>query len=177
MSSKSQFKILRVEETPGIDTQTAGKHSDCVEQTLTAPVVAMPPSKVAAPNDVEHWRLMAIQTADRLSIAEAQADALRTAADEARARFGKYKDRLDKAQATVNRQQVQLVRLTTEAEGLRRQLAEKDAFVAALQRSRSETAKKIHAFKEVFEKSWWDAFAESATDPIVSPLSAGEEKQ
>jgi DNA integrity scanning protein DisA with diadenylate cyclase activity len=75
--------------------------------------VAQVPAKVETVTD---WRKSAIELAERLKYAEAQCGDLRKAADEARARFTKYKTRLDHAQERINVLQVEKVAAAADAE-------------------------------------------------------------
>jgi DNA-binding XRE family transcriptional regulator len=165
--SKTQFKVLRVEETPA--------DSGADKPMATESIPATPaPRRPAISDDVEHWKRLAIATGERLAIAEEQAKALREAADDARARFGKYKDRLDKAQARVNEQQVDIVRLSARVETLQAQVAERDAQLV----TQDALARKVHACRQALIE-WsqggplWDLF----TDLAVCPPTAGEEKR
>lgn len=164
--SRSQFKVLRVEEPPAAASAATGT-------VVTEAVQAAPAPKAAATGDVDHWRRLAIQTGERLAIAEEQARALREAADDARARFGKYKDRLDKASGRVNELTIEVVRLNAERETWKARIAERDAQLLA----QAEIAREIYACREAarewFEKGpLWDLFVKFA----VSPPTAGEEQ-
>lgn len=75
---------------------------------------------------VEHWRGLAVATAERLTYAETQLKDLRKAADENRARMMKAKQRQESAQQRVNELQAQVVRLTAEVETLRVKASEVD---------------------------------------------------
>jgi chromosome segregation ATPase len=59
----------------------------------------------------QDWRKVAIQTGERLQMAEASLKDVRKAADENRARLTKAKERLDSAQARVNELQAELVQV------------------------------------------------------------------
>jgi hypothetical protein len=168
ISASGQFKVLRVEESP---VATVSVPSPVVVSEATR--ASVEPKTVAA-DDADHWRRLAVQTSERLSIAETQAKALREAADDARARFGKYKDRLDKAQTRVNELQIQVVRLSTQLEAQRAAVAERDAMLL----SQADISRELHAVREA-AREWvdkgplWDVFVKFA----VCPPSAGEEKR
>lgn len=125
------------------------------------PVVAL--VRAVPPNDdITHWRRMAVQAGERLSYAENQCKDLRVAADDARARFSKYKSRLDAANARVNELQSQLITVGAERDALREQVAQQDVL-----------ARKVHEFREsLLHGPLWELFVELA----VSPPSAGEGK-
>lgn len=110
------YTKLRVEETP---------------QSTPAAEMVQPPVEVPAFDmeaDRNRWRTVAVQTGERLAYAENQLKDLRQAADDARARFTKYKGRLDSANERVNDLQSQLVARMAEVDTLRAQLAaEQDA--------------------------------------------------
>jgi len=74
--------------------------------------------------DRDRWRGMAVNAGERLAYAENQLKDLRTAADDARARFTKYKSRLDAASERVNVLQSQLIAACAERDALKGQLAE-----------------------------------------------------
>jgi septal ring factor EnvC (AmiA/AmiB activator) len=153
VSKTHQFKVLRVEETP-----VAGPAGNVVTEAIPATPAGRP-----ATDTVDYWRKMAINASDRLKIAEEQAKALREAADDARARFGKYKDRLDKAQERVNHLTVDVVRLSADNEELRAKLARQETL-----------AREIHQYRQsLLEGPIWNLFTELA----VSPHGAGEEKR
>ena len=91
--------------------------------------VAGPSTSVAVGSvvqDLDYWRKLAIQAGQRLQHVEDQAKALRREADEARSRFGKYKDRLDSANARNNDLQAQVVLLSAEVEAMKGRLAQQD---------------------------------------------------
>lgn len=140
---------LRVEATPDV-----------------APAAVKPAAAPHATETVAHWRKLARDTGERLSYAESQLKDLRTAADDGRARFSKYKDRLDKANEHVNDLQVQVVRLSTENESLRHQLARQE-----------QVARHVHAFREsVLHGPLWELFTELAVVES-SPQAAGGSEQ
>lgn len=91
-----------------------------VEEARPAPPVVTPPKapvlRVVPVDQATDWRKLAIATGERLSYAETQLKDLRQAADDARARFTKYKTRLDHAQERINLLQADLVRVTAELE-------------------------------------------------------------
>jgi hypothetical protein len=156
------FKVLRVEDASVTAAGTGPVVTEATPPTPAKPVVT---------DDVDHWRRMAVHSAERLAIAENQAKDLRQAADDARARFGKYKDRLDKAQARVNEQQVEIVRLSLKAETLQAQIAERDAMLV----KQDQLARKVHGYRQqlldyVENGPIWELFMELA----VCPPSAGE---
>jgi chromosome segregation ATPase len=100
---------LRVEETP--------------------PVVALvehAPPVVDVEAEVHRWRKMAVDAGERLAYAENQLKDLRQAADDARARFSKYKSRLDGANERVNDLQAQLIAACAERDTLRARLVQQD---------------------------------------------------
>jgi hypothetical protein len=168
MRASGKFKVLRVEESPAA---TVSVPSPVVVSEATR---ASAEPKAVAADDTDHWRKLAVQTSERLSIAETQAKALREAADDARARFGKYKDRLDKAQTRVNELQIQVVRLSTQLETQRAVVAERDAQLV----KQADVARKFHACRQqmidyVSNGPLWDLFTELA----VCPPTAGEENR
>ena len=69
--------------------------------------------------DAAHWRQLALETAERLKIADTQNKASCEAADEARARVTKYKQRLGSAQDRVNELQMRLIAVSAERDALR----------------------------------------------------------
>lgn len=93
-----------------------------------APVVKL--VEVPAPVDVEaelqRWRKMAVDAGERLAYAENQLKDLRQAADDARARFSKYKSRLDGANERVNDLQAQLIAACHERDTLKARLVQQD---------------------------------------------------
>ncbi len=114
----SDYRRLRVEETP-------------------PPIVEIVPTvaetSVDLQAELERWRKMAIQAGERLTYAENQLKDLRQAADDARARFSKYKGRLDSANERVNDLQAQLIAVHAERDELKAQLAsEQEAWKARL---------------------------------------------
>ncbi len=146
----SGFKHLRVEETP-TQTVITGR----IETTVAAAVV--PPAQPTQPID---WRKLAVQNGERIAMLENQAKDLRAAADDARARFGKYKGRLDSSSARVNELQVLVTQLSAENADLRSQLADQVVL-----------ARKVHEFRQsILEGPLWDLFVEVA---VVSPQDAG----
>lgn len=153
--SGSGYSRLRVEDTPPSPAPQPKKVPDVV-------VVNDPPSPKQA--DPDHWRKLAMQATNRLEIAEAQARDLRAAADEARARFSKYKGRLESAQARVNELQVQVVRVTAERDDARSQLARQEAI-----------ARKVHEYRQsLLDGPIWDLFTELAV--VSPPIPAGGER-
>lgn len=108
--------------------------------------------------DLEHWRRLAVQSAERLSYAERQLKDLRAAADDARARMAKYKDRLDKANERVNDLNVALVTATADRDRLRGQLATQEA-----------VARRVHEYRQsLLNGPLWDLFVELA---VASPAA------
>lgn len=100
-----------------------------VEETPPAAEIVTAPHVVEAPNDVERWRKMAVSAGERLAYAENQLKDLRQAADDARARFTKYKSRLDSANERVNDLQAQLIAVSNDRDTLKSQLAtQEEAF-------------------------------------------------
>lgn len=173
------FKVLRVEERPSPEAPPS--------MTLTVATEAIRATaspKMVASDDVEYWRKLAIQTGERLAIAEEQAKALRDAADEARSRFSKYKGRLDSAQARNNELQVQVVMLSADNEKLQAELAavreemrsklvDQATFQRKVYEVRQQQTARARANAEQVEKEWWDLFVELS----VSPPTAGEEQR
>lgn len=146
----SGYKHLRVEESKVTPVTPAD----------TVPFNAAP--KLAVVTDVEHWRRMAIDAGKRLEYAETQLKDLRVAADDARARFGKYKDRLDKANEKVNELTIQLVSVTADRDDLRGQVATQEVI-----------ARKLHEYRQsLLNGPIWDLFVELAVSP---PKPAGVE--
>lgn len=137
-----------------------------------APQSAPQPRLVSAPRptpaqsspDLEHWKRMAITTSERLQYAENQLTDLRSAADDARARFGKYKERLDKANQKVNELQIQLVNITAERDDLRASIAKQELL-----------ARRVHEYRQsLLNGPLWDLFAELAVCPPAAKPSGGE---
>lgn len=128
-------------------------HIDVTNLGNTGPVYH---ERIAAPkpdvNDVAHWRTLAVQAGERLAFAERQAADLRKAADDARARFSKYKGRLDSANQRVNELQAQIITKSVECDTLRAQLAKQDVL-----------AQKVHKFRQsILDGPLWELFAELA---------------
>jgi DNA repair exonuclease SbcCD ATPase subunit len=147
------LKKLRLEETaPVAVVDTPSKLQPTPEPT---------PKPIS---DLDHWKKLAIQTGERLQYAENQLKDLRQAADDARARFGKYKDRLDKANERVNDLQIQLVRLTAERDDLRASVANQEVI-----------ARRVHEYRQsLLNGPLWDLFAELAVCPPVGKPAGGE---
>jgi chromosome segregation ATPase len=103
------YSRIRVEETP----------------PPVAEIVQAPPAQDLQA-EVERWRKMAIQAGERLAYAENQLKDLRQAADDARARFTKYKNRLDSANERVNDLQSQIIAVSAERDTLKARQAEQD---------------------------------------------------
>lgn len=99
-----------------------------VEEPVSAPVRVI----TAPESSVEHWRGLALSTGERLAHAETQLKDLRKAADEARARLTKSKERQDSAQARVNELQSQLVAVTAERDDLKAKVLTQDAIKRAV---------------------------------------------
>lgn len=76
--------------------------------------------------EVTRWRGMAVNAGERLAYAENQLRDLRAAADDARARFTKYKGRLDGANERVNVLQSQLIAVSAERDAIKDRLASQD---------------------------------------------------
>lgn len=115
------YSRLRVEETP-----------PAAEMVQPAPE-PLPDASQALQADRDRWRQMAVQAGERLAYAENQLKDLRQAADDARARFSKYKGRLDSANERINDLQAQLIAVHAERDALKAQLAtEQDAQKAKL---------------------------------------------
>lgn len=76
--------------------------------------------------EVHRWRKMAVDAGERLAYAENQLKDLRQAADDARARFSKYKSRLDGANERVNDLQAQLIAACAERDTLKAKLIQQD---------------------------------------------------
>ena len=107
-----------------------------------------------------HWRKMAIQSGERLQIAETQLKDLKQAADEARARFSKYKTRLDTAQSRINELQAEVIKVSEERDALRDQVA-----------NQAIVARKVHEYREtLLNGPLWELFAELA---VSSPSTTG----
>jgi septal ring factor EnvC (AmiA/AmiB activator) len=144
---------LRIEETP----------DKPVEQPPAPRLVSVTKPAATAP-DVDHWKRLAIQTGERLQYAENQLGDLRTAADDARARFSKYKERLDKANQRVNELQIQLVNITAERDDLRASIAKQEVL-----------ARRVHEYRQsLLNGPLWDLFAELAVCPPAIKSSGGE---
>lgn len=123
-----------------------------VEENKGTPVV----------QDLDYWKNLAVATGDRLAHAEMQARDLRQAADDAKARFGKYKERLDRANERVNELQVQVVKLSAQRDELMAQLAKQEVL-----------ARRVYDFRQsILNGPIWELFSEL----VVSPPSAGVEK-
>lgn len=123
--------------------------------TATAPAVAV----ARADKDLAHWRKMAVEAGQRIEILETQAKDLRAAADDARARFSKYKTRLDNAQARINELEVERIKLSTSIDEYRVQVARQ-----------AELAKQVHEFRQsIIDGPLWKLFVELS----VSPADAG----
>jgi septal ring factor EnvC (AmiA/AmiB activator) len=136
-----------------------------VEEHATAVTIepAVPVVAPKQPPDLDHWRKLALQSTERLNYAETQLKDLRVAADDARARFSKYKDRLDKANERTNDLQIELVRMTAERDDLRRQIASQEA-----------VARKVHEFRQsILNGPLWELFVELAV--VSPPATAGGE--
>lgn len=115
--------------------------------------------------DLAYWRKLAVEARHRIEILETSAKDLRTAADDARARFSKYKGRLDNAQARINVLEAERIKLAEERDELRAQLAKQ-----------ADIARKIYEFRQsILEGPIWDLFVEFSVSPAV--LSGGEQKQ
>lgn len=126
--------------------------------------VVLPAAAASTLPKPRDWRKMAIEAGIRLDIAETQAKDLRIAADEARARFTKYKGRLDASQARVNELEVERIKLATENDELRAQLARQ-----------AEISRKVYEFrKSILEGPLWDLFVETSVSPAIEP--GGEQK-
>ncbi len=99
-----------------------------IEDSAPAPAAALitaePKQDLSA--EVERWRKMAIQAGERLAYAENQLKDLRQAADEARARFTKYKGRLDSANERVNDLQSQIIAVSAERDVLKAQVVDQE---------------------------------------------------
>lgn len=128
-------------------------------------VAAEQPKPVAI--DQDHWKKLAIQTGERLQYAENQLNDLRQAADEARARFGKYKERLDRANQRVNELQIEMISKTAELEELRSQIAKQEVL-----------ARRVHEYRQsLLNGPLWDLFTELAVCPPVANGPAGGSTQ
>ena len=113
--------------------------------------------------DLAYWRSLAIRSGERLSYAETQAADLRRAADDARARFSKYKDRLDKANERINALTTELIGVAAERDELRARLA-----------NQSRVSQAVHDYrKSLLEGPIWKLFEELA---VSSPQDAGVER-
>lgn len=86
----------------------------------------------APESSVEHWRGLALSTGERLAHAETQLKDLRKAADDARARLTKSKERQDSAQARVNELQSQLVAVSAERDELASKVMTQDGIKRAV---------------------------------------------
>lgn len=133
------------------------------------PIQGAPPASsalaVAPKDDLDHWRKLAVQNGERLKIAEEQAKSLREAADDARGRFTKYKNRLDDAQARVTALQIQLTDVSVERDMLRVRVARQDVL-----------KRLIYEFRQSIEEGpIWAIFAELCND--VSAEQAGGESR
>lgn len=157
---------LRVEETPPKPTLVVGR----VELPKQGAMIRDPVA-IRETLDAEHWRKLALATADRLQHAENQGNDLRQTATELRARLVKANDRLDRANERVNELQVQLVRVTAERDRLRDSGdAER---LRALVGRHEEIARKVHQYREsLLTGPLWALFEEL----VSGPLLAGEEK-
>ena len=136
------FSRIRVEETPP---------TPAVE--LVTPTLQ--PSLVEVQADLLRWRTMAIQTGERLSYAENQLKDLRQAADDARARFSKYKGRLDSANERVNDLQAQLVAAHAELDATKATLA-----------AEQETARARLADQDVVKRKVWEIREQMLNGPL-----------
>lgn len=133
------------------------------------PIQGAPPASsalaVAPKDDLDHWRKLAVQNGERLRVAEIQLKDLRREADEARARFSKYKQRLDAANERVNDLQVALTTASAERDVLRARLPRLDVL-----------KRKVYDYRQSLQDGpIWDVFAELCND--VSAAEAGEERK
>lgn len=143
-----------------------------VEDDAPAPVASAVPPELAPlveDHDVAHWKKLALSNGERLRYSEEQAQSLRQAADEARARFGKYKQRLDGANARVNELQVALTDKSVEVDKLR---ADIDHLRAKLARQ-DAVKRRVHEYRQsLLDGPIWELFAEFCNESA----EAGEEK-
>lgn len=121
------------------------------------PQVSVAPK--APKQDLAYWRKLAIESGKRIEIMETQAKALREAADEARARFSKYKGRLDNAQARTNELEAERIALALRVEELQTLLARQ-----------AEVARKVYEFRQsILDGPLWALFAELSVSPEHLP--------
>lgn len=113
------YRLLKVEDAPVVHAPTTN-------------VVAVESTPQTIVQDLDYWRKLAIQNGERLQYAENQLKDLRVAADEARARFGKYKTRLDAANARLNEQQLLMTKQAEELESSRARLVKQEALAAKI---------------------------------------------
>lgn len=135
--------------------------ADMTVGKIEIPITVPGPALITRQNerDLAYWRKMAVEAGQRIEILETQAKDLRTAADDARARFSKYKGRLDNAQAQINTLQAERIRLATAVDEMRAQLAKQ-----------AEIAKQVHEFRQsILDGPLWKLFVEHSVSPVAGP--------
>jgi chromosome segregation ATPase len=119
-------------------------------------------STTTVEQDAAYWRQLAQETAERLKIADTQNRDVREAADEARARLMKYKQRLENAQERVNELQLKLIEVSAERDALR------DGTV-----DRERVKRLVYEYRQsLLEGPIFELFAEFCRD--VAPEAADE---
>ncbi len=129
-----------------------------------------------ADKDLAHWRTLAVQAAERLQIAETQLKDLRMAADEARARVTKYKQRLDNANERVNDLQAKLIGVSAERDAMTERLAGLDADFATRLARHEVVKRKVHEYRQsLLDGPIWELFAEFCRDVGSQPADGGKQ--
>jgi len=125
--------------------------------------VKEPSVLVVDDKDVVYWRKLAQDTAERLKISDTQNRDLREAADEARARVTKYKQRLENAQERVNDLQLRLIAVSAERDALRESIPD-------VERIR----RKVYEYRQsLLEGPIWELFSELCRDVGAKPADEG----
>jgi chromosome segregation ATPase len=115
--------------------------------------------------DLAYWRTLAVQTGERLQIAETQLKDLRMAADEARARVTKYKGRLDNANERVNDLQIKLIAISAERDAANERIRMLDADFSARLANHETVKRKIHEYRQsLIDGPIWEVFSEFCRD-------------
>jgi chromosome segregation ATPase len=111
--------------------------------------------------DLAYWRTLAVQTGERLQIAETQLKDLRMAADEARARVTKYKGRLDNANERVNDLQIKLIAISAERDAANERIQMLDAEFSSRLANHETVKRKIHEYRQsLIDGPIWEVFSE-----------------
>lgn len=130
------------------------------ERRPTVAVEDAPAVPVQPDFGVEHWKRLALQTAERLSYAETANKDLRVAADELRSRQTKYKTRLDNAQERVNELQRDLVRVSDDRDRLHAEMTAMQAAVEGTLAKAHAAADAHEAARVALKRKLWDLFTE-----------------